>query len=646
MGRPATNVAATSTSRRCAPTSPESSYGASGSWSSEHHVATGTGPERGLSVGAGGQRLGSGERLLGVPRRPRVGGAVDRRGHRQPRVERRDRGVGAEHQLDAGGQHRPEREAAVGALGPAPLGDVAVVEQVGRLDAGADPELGHPGQVGEVDELGVLDPAAGAGRRERVQPDAERRVADRVQRDPEAVAVRGGEELDQLLGGVVEPALGVLQQVAVGVLRAAVRRPGVQRAVRDDLERAHLQQPVGVGEVVAGPQPGGDHLGQPLGVRRGADAQAVDALGEALRPVEVRAAELQVGDADDAAGGRVADHLAQRQLVGQAGAGQVAEAAEHREPVVLVERGLPRGYAEQGQRRGVQPAVVGVAADQHDRVLAADRVELGHRGQPGPGAGAVPVAGHHALVARVEGVDVAGHPGHHLLRCVSPGHVEPRGDVGPLGHVHVVVPEARRGPATGGVEDLVVELGREPLGDVGDDAVDDAQVQRLVGRGGDTRDRDQAGIADQGLNGRHHASIRDRPRRWVGGMPSRFTGDRSLAQRAMQHPLLAPVYERAWRPFFGWAFMGFDLDHLRHERSLTVAALRLRPGDVVLDVACGPGNFTAAFAAAVAPTGLAIGVDLSAPMLARARATNALPGRRTSGATRPGCRSRTARWTR
>ena len=109
-------------------------------------------------------------------------------------------------------------------------------------------------------------------------------------------------------------------------------------------------------------------------------------------------------------------------------------------------------------------------------------------------------------------------------------------------------------------------------------------------------------------------------------MPSRFSGDRSLAQRAMQHPLLASVYERAWRPFLGWAFMGFDVDHLRHERALTVAALRLRPGDVVLDVACGPGNFTAAFAAAVAPTGRAIGVDLSAPMLARARATNAPAG--------------------
>ena len=109
-------------------------------------------------------------------------------------------------------------------------------------------------------------------------------------------------------------------------------------------------------------------------------------------------------------------------------------------------------------------------------------------------------------------------------------------------------------------------------------------------------------------------------------MPSGFTGDRSLAQRAMQHPLLAPVYERAWRPFLGWAFMGFDMEHLRHERALTVAALLLRPGDVVLDVACGPGNFTAAFAAAVAPTGRAIGVDLSAPMLARARATNAPAG--------------------
>lgn len=93
----------------------------------------------------------------------------------------------------------------------------------------------------------------------------------------------------------------------------------------------------------------------------------------------------------------------------------------------------------------------------------------------------------------------------------------------------------------------------------------------------------------------------------------------------MHNPLLAPVYERAWRPFLGWALMGFDLDHLRHERELTVAALRLGPGDLVVDVACGPGNFTSAFAAAVGPDGHAVGVDLSEPMLARARRDNAHP---------------------
>jgi ubiquinone/menaquinone biosynthesis C-methylase UbiE len=109
------------------------------------------------------------------------------------------------------------------------------------------------------------------------------------------------------------------------------------------------------------------------------------------------------------------------------------------------------------------------------------------------------------------------------------------------------------------------------------------------------------------------------------GMRSLLAGNRSIAQRMMQSPVLAPVYERAWRPFLGWALLGFDLEHLRHERSLTVAALRLSPGDVVLDVACGPGNFTAAFAEAVGPHGHAMGVDLSAPMLARARATNAHP---------------------
>lgn len=48
------------------------------------------------------------------------------------------------------------------------------------------------------------------------------------------------------------------------------------------------------------------------------------------------------------------------------------------------------------------------------------------------------------------------------------------------------------------------------------------------------------------------------------------------------------------------------------------AALHLEPGQTVADVGCGPGNVTTTLADAVAPHGLAIGLDLSAPMLARA----------------------------
>lgn len=101
---------------------------------------------------------------------------------------------------------------------------------------------------------------------------------------------------------------------------------------------------------------------------------------------------------------------------------------------------------------------------------------------------------------------------------------------------------------------------------------------------------------------------------------------RTLAQRAMHNRVLAAVYERAWRPALGYALMGLDLEHLRHEKELTIDALRLRPGSTVLDVACGPGNFTAAFAAAVGPDGTAVGVDLSPPMLARASRANAATG--------------------
>lgn len=96
----------------------------------------------------------------------------------------------------------------------------------------------------------------------------------------------------------------------------------------------------------------------------------------------------------------------------------------------------------------------------------------------------------------------------------------------------------------------------------------------------------------------------------------------SIAQRAMQHPWLAPVYERAWRPAWFLSAMVFDVPHFLHEKEKAVRALRLGPGDRVLDVACGPGNFTRVYADAVGPAGLAVGVDLSTPMVRRAASHN------------------------
>ena len=46
--------------------------------------------------------------------------------------------------------------------------------------------------------------------------------------------------------------------------------------------------------------------------------------------------------------------------------------------------------------------------------------------------------------------------------------------------------------------------------------------------------------------------------------------------------------------------------------------LALAPGDAVLDVACGHGNFTVELARRVGPGGLVVGLDISSAMLARA----------------------------
>ena len=78
------------------------------------------------------------------------------------------------------------------------------------------------------------------------------------------------------------------------------------------------------------------------------------------------------------------------------------------------------------------------------------------------------------------------------------------------------------------------------------------------------------------------------------------------------------VYEGLWRPFWGRLAVGPLGPGLADERRLARLLLDLKPGDDVLDVACGSGGFTRDFARAVGPAGLAVGLDASATMLARA----------------------------
>ncbi len=86
----------------------------------------------------------------------------------------------------------------------------------------------------------------------------------------------------------------------------------------------------------------------------------------------------------------------------------------------------------------------------------------------------------------------------------------------------------------------------------------------------------------------------------------------------MRTKLVPSIYERWWRPILGQAIKGPFGPTTAGEFRLARDYLRLEPGDVVLDVACGPGNFTRALAESVGERGLAVGVDASPTMLERA----------------------------
>lgn len=81
------------------------------------------------------------------------------------------------------------------------------------------------------------------------------------------------------------------------------------------------------------------------------------------------------------------------------------------------------------------------------------------------------------------------------------------------------------------------------------------------------------------------------------------------AQAAWQTSLGAAMYQRVQR---------LMAPVLAPQYATIAEQLHLSPGQTVVDVGCGPGNVTNGLADAVGPHGLAVGVDLSGPMLTRA----------------------------
>ncbi|MBJ8339722.1 methyltransferase domain-containing protein [Antrihabitans sp. YC3-6] len=99
---------------------------------------------------------------------------------------------------------------------------------------------------------------------------------------------------------------------------------------------------------------------------------------------------------------------------------------------------------------------------------------------------------------------------------------------------------------------------------------------------------------------------------------SREAPQPTIAQRAMNSSVVAAIYERLWRPV-GVAALGL---WKTDEHTKAATDLRLGGNQRVLDVACGPGNFTKFLGSRLDGDGIAVGFDISRPMLVQAARDN------------------------
>jgi SAM-dependent methyltransferase len=98
---------------------------------------------------------------------------------------------------------------------------------------------------------------------------------------------------------------------------------------------------------------------------------------------------------------------------------------------------------------------------------------------------------------------------------------------------------------------------------------------------------------------------------------------RSFGQAALETRLAAKVYEPLRGPVGKATFWGLSPEK---ERDKIASDLRLVDRKRVLDVACGPGNFTTFLSQRRPAEGLTLGLDMSPAMLARAVVENAGTG--------------------
>jgi ubiquinone/menaquinone biosynthesis C-methylase UbiE len=91
-------------------------------------------------------------------------------------------------------------------------------------------------------------------------------------------------------------------------------------------------------------------------------------------------------------------------------------------------------------------------------------------------------------------------------------------------------------------------------------------------------------------------------------------------QDLMTTRLVPTIYERWWRPALGRVAKGITGPGMDEELRIARLLMGLSPGDTVLDVACGPGNFSREFAHTVGESGLVVGIDGSRTMLERGAA--------------------------